>query len=173
MAAGVRRALWPLTVPAWVLAADQACKAWLVTSLPYGSEETVVPGFFNLVHTRNRGVAFGFFSDAGPWSQRLLLGLVVLLVAFVAWQLALHRARPWPALGLGLILGGALGNLADRLVRGEVVDFLDFYLTWGGRAYHWPAFNLADASITLGAVVLLGWELVPQRGKGSDASGSR
>ncbi|MGC8915655.1 MAG: signal peptidase II [Thermoanaerobaculum sp.] len=173
MAAGVRRVLWPLTVPAWVLAADQASKAWLVASLPYGGERNVWPGFFNLVHTRNRGVAFGFFSDAGPWSQRVLLGLVVLLVAFVAWQLALQRARPWPALGLGLILGGALGNLADRLVRGEVVDFLDVYVVLSGKAYHWPAFNLADASITLGAVVLLGWELLPHGGKGSDASGSR
>lgn len=146
-------------LPALVVVLDQLTKLWLVASLPYGSQTTVVPGFFDLVHTRNRGVAFGLFAQAGPFSQVVLLLLVVVLVVFVAWQLFHQRERWAPRVGLGLVLGGALGNVLDRLVRGEVVDFLDFYLSWGGRSYHWPAFNIADASITLGALWLLGFEL--------------
>lgn len=155
-----------------VLVLDQLTKLWLVTSLPYGSQKTVVPGFFDLVHTRNRGVAFGLFSKAGPFSQTLLLVLVVVLVGFVAWQLCLHRDRLAPRVGLSLILGGALGNLVDRVLRGEVVDFLDLYVSWGGRTYHWPAFNVADASITLGALWLLGFELL-FTGVGDHASNPR
>ncbi|MEW5877891.1 MAG: signal peptidase II [Acidobacteriota bacterium] len=146
-------------LPVLVVVLDQLTKLWLVASLPYGSQKTVIPGFFDLVHTRNRGVAFGLFAQAGPFSQVVLLLLVVVLVVFVAWQLVNHRQRLAPRVGLGLILGGALGNLLDRLIRGEVVDFLDFYLSWGGRSYHWPAFNVADASITLGALWLLAFEL--------------
>jgi len=146
-------------LPVLVVVLDQLTKLWLVASLPYGSQKTVIPGFFDLVHTRNRGVAFGLFAQAGPFSQVVLLLLVVVLVVFVAWQLVHHRQRLAPRVGLGLILGGALGNLLDRLIRGEVVDFLDFYLSWGGRSYHWPAFNVADASITLGALWLLAFEL--------------
>lgn len=167
MAAGIT--VRPFLVPAAVLVADQASKAWLVASLPYGGQKTVVGGLFDLVHTRNRGVAFGLFAQAGPFSQALLLALVLVLVVFVAWQLVQNRGRLWPSAGLGLILGGALGNLTDRLLRGEVVDFLDFYLAWGGRTYHWPAFNLADASITVGALVLLAFELVGKDGKGGHA----
>lgn len=155
-----------------VLLLDQATKLWLVSFLPYGMQKTVIPGFFDLVHTRNRGVAFGLFSQGGPVSQAVLLVLVVLLVGFVAWQLLHHRHGFAPRVGLSLILGGALGNLADRLLRGEVVDFLDFYLSFGGRSYHWPAFNVADASITLGALWLLGFELFFAR-VGDHASDSR
>ncbi len=142
-----------------VVVLDQLTKLWLVAALPYGMQKTVIPGFLDLVHTRNRGVAFGLFSQAGPFSQTVLLSLVVVLVIFVFWQLFLHRERFAPRVGLSLILGGALGNLVDRLLRGEVVDFLDFYVSWGGRSYHWPAFNVADASITLGALWLLAFEL--------------
>lgn len=159
-------------LPVLVVVLDQLTKLWLVASLPYGSQKTVIPGFFGLVHTRNRGVAFGLFAQAGPFSQGVLLLLVAVLVVFVAWQLFHHRQRLAPRVGLGLILGGALGNLLDRLLRGEVVDFLDFYLSWGSRSYHWPAFNLADASITLGALWLLGFELLFAKA-GDHASHSR
>lgn len=159
-------------LPVLVVVLDQLTKLWLVASLPYGMQKTLVPGFFDLVHTRNRGVAFGLFSQAGSWSQGVLLVLVVVLVGFVAWQLFLHRHSLPPRVGLSLILGGALGNLLDRLLRGEVVDFLDFYVTWGGRSYHWPAFNVADASITVGALWLLGLELFFAR-VGNHASDSR
>ncbi|GBC78969.1 Lipoprotein signal peptidase [bacterium HR09] len=158
-ASSVRAFFRTLGLAGAVVALDQLSKLWLVASLPYGTQKTVVPGFFDLVHTRNRGVAFGLFSQAGPWSQAVLLVLVVALVGFVAWQLFLQRHRWAARVGLSLIFGGALGNLADRLLRGEVVDFLDFYLSWGGRSYHWPAFNVADASITLGALWLLAFEL--------------
>lgn len=171
MAAGVTGRV--LAVPVAVLVADQAVKAWLVASLPYGAQRPIVDGFCNLVHTRNRGVAFGLFAQGGALSQTLLVVVVVVLVVFVAWQLLLHRHRFWPRLGLGLILGGALGNLTDRILRGEVVDFLDVYLTWGGRTYHWPAFNLADASITVGALLLVALELWGKDGKGGYAPDPR
>lgn len=142
-------------VPTLVLVLDQLSKFWVVSSLPYGGRRSLVPGFCQLVHTTNRGVAFGLFADAGPLSQLLLLVLILALVAFVGWQLWQHRESPGLRWALGSILGGALGNLADRLLRGEVVDFLDLYVSISGRTYHWPAFNLADSAITLGALALL------------------
>ncbi len=144
-----------LLVPTLVLVLDQMSKVWVVASLPYGSHLSLVPGFCQLVHTTNRGVAFGLLADTGPLSQVLLLVLILALVAFVGWQLWQHRESPGLRWALGSILGGALGNLADRLLRGEVVDFLDMYVVISGRAYHWPAFNLADSAITLGALALL------------------
>jgi signal peptidase II len=153
------KVLWRiLAIPLGVLVLDQASKLWVVEALPYGGQKPVIPGFFHLVHTRNRGIAFGLFADGGPGAQALLLTLIGLLLAFVVWQLCQHHGALGPRLGLGLILGGALGNLADRLLRGEVVDFLDFFVVLAGKAYHWPAFNLADAAITLGAIGLLLWE---------------
>lgn len=153
-----------LLVPLVVLLLDQLTKLWVVARLPYGARRQVWGGFFDLVHVRNRGVAFGLFADGGPVSQAVLLLLVVLLSAFVAGQLWRLREQRFFAWALGLILGGACGNLADRLLRGEVVDFLDFYLTVGGKAHHWPAFNLADAAVSVGAVLLLGAELLHRPG---------
>lgn len=144
-----------LAIPLVVLAVDQLTKLWLVATLPYEGEVPVIGGFFHLIHTHNRGVAFGLFADGGKVLQALVLISVILLLGFVAWQLWLHREQVASRIALGLILGGGLGNIVDRLVRGEVVDFLDFYLQMGGRAYHWPAFNLADAAITVGALLLL------------------
>lgn len=157
-------------VPLAVLFLDQLTKLWVVKTLPYGAQRRIIEGFFNLVHGRNRGVAFGLFADGGPVSQLLLLLLVVLLSLFVAVELWRLRHQPLPSWALGLILGGACGNLADRLFRGEVVDFLDFYLHLGGKAYHWPAFNVADTAVSVGAVLLLGAELL--RRPASTASGA-
>lgn len=141
--------------PLAVLVLDQLTKLWLVSSLPYGGDVPVIHGFFHLIHTRNRGVAFGLLGHGGEVLQTLLLVSVMLLLGFVAWQLWRHRGQVLNRTALGLILGGGLGNVVDRLVRGEVVDFLDFYLQVGDRAYHWPAFNVADAAITSGALLLL------------------
>lgn len=138
-----------------VLVLDQLTKLWLVTTLPYGGDVPVIHGFFHLIHTRNRGVAFGLLAHSGEVLQTLLLISVMLLLGFVAWQLWLHRGQAFSRTALGLILGGGLGNVMDRLVRGEVIDFFDFYIQLGGRAYHWPAFNVADAAITSGALLLL------------------
>jgi signal peptidase II len=151
---------WAALVAALVAAADQLTKAWVVATLPLGEEHEVVGGLVRLVHTGNRGVAFGMLGSAGPAVQIAVLLTVVLVVVLLARQLARGGGDGPTAFGLALVLGGALGNLADRVFRGEVVDFLDFYVRLGGREHHWPAFNLADSCITVGAALVIVAELL-------------
>ncbi|MBY0242355.1 MAG: signal peptidase II [Burkholderiaceae bacterium] len=114
--------------------------------------DAVVPvtGFFNLVHRWNTGAAFSFLADADGWQRYFLSALALIVAAALTWMLSRPRPRS-EALAYALILGGALGNAADRIVRGYVVDFLDFH--WHG--WSWPAFNLADAGICVGAALLI------------------
>ncbi len=130
-----------------VLVLDQVTKVALRSLVPPGGEIVVVPGFFSLVHVWNPGVAFGLFADHPSWG-RYLLSLVNLLAFFLLYRLSRKGRSP---LWCGLVAGGALGNLLDRLLYGRVFDFLDFHL----GPYHWPAFNLADAAISLGVLGLL------------------
>jgi len=132
-----------------VLIADQAAKAWLSWSLPLGSGRKLTP-FLNLVHVRNPGAAFGLGSGAlAAW---LMIGLTLLgLAVLVLWALKAPPRSAWGRLGLGLALGGAAGNLVDRIRLQAVIDFLDFH--WG--RLHWPAFNLADAALTSGLILLV------------------
>lgn len=136
-----------------VLILDQATKFWVASALPIWATRTVIPGFFNLVHVLNKGAAFGFLNDMDAvWRPYFFLAVTALAIVLI-----LHLLRTVPRedrvlfTALGLILGGALGNMVDRIRLGEVVDFLDFYIS----AYHWPAFNVADISISLGSVLLL------------------
>jgi signal peptidase II len=134
--------------------------------LPLGAQVPVIKGFFNLVHIHNRGAAFGLLSNLSPHFAWLFFiattTLVLLVVGVLWWRLP---DRDWPAaLGYSFIMTGALGNLIDRVRLGEVIDFLDFYL---GR-HHWPAFNVADSLVCLGAGVLI-WVVLTE-GKGEDAS---
>lgn len=130
------------TVALGVLALDQASKAIVNAALERGEETSLAFGF-ELVHVRNEGIAFGLFDDGGA----LLVAVTALtLVLFVAW-FASQPSRPWLWLGVGLLAGGALGNLVDRIRGGGVTDFLD--------PPAWPAFNIADAAITGGVVVLI------------------
>lgn len=147
MPADSRGAWYGLAIAAALL--DQLSKLLVVRTMPYG-EVIPLTGFFNLVHARNPGAAFSFLADAGGW-QRYFLIVVTVLIS--AWLVVMLWRRPprHEALSLALILGGALGNLADRVNRGFVVDYLDFH--WGTR--HWPAFNLADVWITSGVALLL------------------
>jgi len=153
-----------------VVLLDQLTKAWVVAALPYGAQRDVVSGFFRLVHSRNRGIAFGLFGSSGPLVQTLLLAVVVAVVGVLAWQLLRGDGDRLAGLGLSLVLGGALGNLADRLVRGEVVDFLDVYLRIGGREHVWPTFNVADSCITVGAALVILAELLATRRKHAAAT---
>lgn len=151
-----RRWCGPLAALA-VVAADRASKLCVASSLELWSSRTVVPGFFDLVHSRNRGMAFGLLNDGATHATRLLLiAASIAVLAFLA-QLTL---RAWRETGdavplpLFLVLGGATGNLWDRVQHGYVVDFLDFHLA----GWSWPAFNVADSAITIGALWLL-WEM--------------
>ena len=143
---------------------DQIGKAIVVSRMAFG-ESISITEFFNLVHARNTGAAFSFLADAGGW-QRYFLTAIALVIS--AWIVLMLRRRPpmVEAVGLALVLGGALGNVVDRVARGHVVDYLDFY--WG--VMHWPAFNLADTFITTGVVLLL---FGMGRSSGSDLRPSR
>ena len=152
-----------------VFVADQASK-WLVTqSIVLHESVAVIPGFFRLTHVVNRGAAFGLLSDS-EWNVAILIlfSLVALaVVSTLLWRNS-HRVSP-TGFGLALILGGAVGNLWDRLLDGHVVDFLDFHL----GAYHWPAFNVADSAIVLGALLLVGEILFAKSAAGEKALSRR
>jgi signal peptidase II len=135
-----------------VLVVDFLTKRWIEASLAPGAVVPVTP-FFNLVLTFNRGAAFSLFADASGWQREFFIGIAVAASALILYLLHRHRGEFLLCLALGLILGGALGNLWDRITLGHVVDFLDFHLA----GYHWPAFNVADAAITCGALTLL-WD---------------
>jgi signal peptidase II len=111
-------------------------------------EEKPVTGFFNLVLAYNRGAAFSFLADSGGW-QRYLFGAIALIaVGFIIYLLRKNAGQRMFCWALALIMGGALGNLIDRIAHGHVIDFLDFYLASVG---HFPAFNIADSAICIGA----------------------
>ncbi|WP_159330328.1 signal peptidase II, partial [Klebsiella pneumoniae] len=116
----------------------------IIRTFAYGEQVEITP-FFNLVHVLNPGAAFSFLANAGGWQRYFFITLGLAVSAWLGRMLCQQRPR-LEAMGYSLILGGALGNVADRVLRGQVVDFLDFH--W--RLAHWPAFNLADVAITIG-----------------------
>jgi len=141
-----------LLVAVGIFLADRVSKWTVMHTLMLGETRRIVPGLFNLTHLRNRGAAFGLFADAE--STVVVFFLIAFSVAALVLVLVLlwrGTTSPWAGAGLSLILGGAMGNLVDRLRDGGVVDFLDFHL----GSYHWPAFNVADSAIVVGAAVLM------------------
>jgi signal peptidase II len=142
---------WWYLIALIVLVLDQLTKTWVIAEFYLGQRE-IITSFFNLVHVHNYGAAFSFLSDAGGWQRWFFAALsAVVSAVIVVWISRLPKTRWIEGLALALILGGALGNLYDRLVLGYVVDFLDFH--WSGS--HFPAFNVADSGITTGAVLLI------------------
>jgi len=136
-----------------VFALDRLTK-WMVERLvSFSDTHTVIPGFFDIVHSQNRGVAFGMLNDStSEWRTVGLIALsaiAVIVVSFVLWRA--RRLDPLPLWGLALILGGAAGNVYDRIVWGQVTDFLEFYI----GQYHWPTFNVADSAIVIGSGLFL------------------
>src|SRR5436309_1571641 len=133
-----------------VVLADQLTKAMVLSRFVLG-ERLELTGFFNMVLVYNKGAAFSFLSDAAGWQTPLLIGFALVAIGIVGTLLVRSPGRRMLCTGLGLILGGALGNLIDRLRFGQVVDFLDFH----AQGWHWPAFNVADSAITLGAALII------------------
>jgi signal peptidase II len=137
----------------FVIALDRTTKWTIAHRLSLHDSIPVIPGFFRIVHTENPGAAFGIFADSpSPWRTGLLIGfsvIALLVVSALLWKNN-HR-QTTTGIGLSLILGGAVGNLWDRVVAHRVVDFLLFYI---GR-YQWPAFNVADSAIVVGAGLLV------------------
>lgn len=136
-----------------VILLDQATKLAVIATLRLYDSVAVIPGFFNLVHVRNRGIAFGLLSQlSAVWSTVLLSATTAAaVILLVLWFGRLGAGDTRTAFGLSLIIGGAVGNLIDRLRLGEVVDFLDFYV----GSFHWPAFNVADSAVTVGTFWIL------------------
>lgn len=145
-----------------ILVIDQLSK-WAIIHQFALHDSITVTSFFNLVRVHNEGAAFSFLADAGGWQRWLLCGIAVAAVIFMGWMLRGARGNTAMSLALSLVVGGAMGNLIDRLLFGYVVDFLQFHWSFleplfkGG---YFPSFNVADSAITLGATLLIGTELL-------------
>ncbi|MGL5949439.1 MAG: signal peptidase II [Aeromonas sp.] len=149
--------LW-LSAATFVL--DQASKWAVLKLLPFGYPGVEITPFFNLVHVYNKGAAFSFLADQGGWQRWFFAALAFAVCSLLGYWLKQQSCRErLSGCAYALIIGGALGNVFDRLVHGHVVDFLDFY--W--EKLHWPAFNLADSFIFIGAALLILEGLRPSR----------
>lgn len=136
-----------------VFIADVTIKLIVMDKMGYGWDNRIeVMPFFNLLYVHNYGAAFSFLSDQEGWQRWLFTGIAFAVTSMLAyWMRALPATDKWNNIAYTLIIGGALGNVFDRIVHGFVVDYLDFY--WG--TYHWPAFNLADSAICIGAAMII------------------
>ncbi|PPE69868.1 lipoprotein signal peptidase [Caldimonas thermodepolymerans] len=151
--------VWPwLGIALVVILLDQFTKTLILGYYTPG-QGTPVTSFFNIVRVHNTGAAFSFLAGASGWQRWFFIGLGLAAAAFIVFMLRRHGHQRLFAWALALILGGALGNVIDRALHGYVVDFLDFH--WGGR--HFPAFNIADSAITVGAALLILDELLRVR----------
>ena len=148
-----------LALAALIVAVDQLAKYAVTRSFAVGETVTVTP-FLNLVLVHNPGAAFSFLSDQSGWQRGMFIAIALAASAWIVYLLGKHPRERLFALSLTLVLGGALGNVIDRILFGAVIDFADFH-GWG---YHWPAFNVADSAITCGAV-LLAWDALRPRQK--------
>jgi signal peptidase II len=134
----------------FVFLSDQLTKTLIIKNIP-DDQFFRINSYFYIVHFKNQGAAFSFLSDAGGW-QRYFLSIVAAIASvFIIFMIKKHKNELYTALGLSLILGGALGNLFDRLSLGHVTDFLYFHF----NDYYWPAFNVADSAITIGLVIMI------------------
>lgn len=146
----LRRMLPWLGIAVVVIVLDQLTKYWIHQTLAYGQTIEMLP-FFNLVLVYNPGAAFSFLSDQPGWQRSVFIAIATLASGWVLYLLARYPHKRLFSFALALILGGAVGNLIDRIVFGAVIDFVDIHVA----GYHWPAFNVADSSITCGAALLI------------------
>jgi signal peptidase II len=141
-----------------ILIADQFTKVLILGYYQLG-DGTLVTSFFNIVRVHNTGAAFSFLASAGGWQRWFFTVLGICAALFILWMLKSHSGQRLFSFALACILGGAVGNVIDRVLYGYVVDFLDFH--W--RGMHFPAFNIADSAITIGAIALILDELLRVR----------
>ena len=158
-AASRSASLWPwLAWAVLLVVADQFTKTLILGYYRLG-DATYVTSFFNIVRAHNTGAAFSFLADAGGWQRWLFTGIGVAATIFIVWQLRAHPGQKLFSFALSSILGGAVGNVVDRLMHGYVVDFLQFHYA----GWYFPSFNLADSAITVGAACLILDELLRVR----------
>ncbi len=161
---------WLVMVIVLVLVGDQAAKHAIEKYTPADYFHVVIPGLLNLIHTHNPGVAFSMFANAhSPVVRFLLVLFSVAVIVFLFWLLAAERAGGrMGQIGMALIIGGAVGNVLDRLTRRGVTDFIDLHV----GSYHWPTFNVADSAIVAGAALVL-LELFRDWNRPADRKGAR
>ena len=143
----------PVGIAVTVVIVDQLTKLWIMATFTLHEQQNIIPGFFDLVYVTNTGAAFGFLAGSKTWLRQaffVAVAILAIIVIVFAYGHLKKQAKIF-IYALGLIAGGAVGNLIDRLRFGSVVDFLDFYL----GSYHWPAFNVADSAITVGVTLFL------------------
>jgi signal peptidase II len=141
-----------------IILVDQFTKV-LILGYYHLGDSTYVTSFFNVVRAHNRGAAFSFLSDASGWQRWFFTAIGFVAAAVIIWMLRSHAGQKLFSFALACILGGAIGNVVDRMAHGYVIDFLDFH--WAGM--HFPAFNVADSAITLGAICMILDELMRVR----------
>jgi len=165
------RSALPWITAALVVVADRATKLLVLERFEVGSWTQIFPGFA-LTHVHNTGIAFSLFSEGGWLSRALLHGVILTAVVLIAWMARRHgHHRVMAGFAFGLILGGAVGNLIDRVLYGWVIDFIHLWVRIGDRTWSWPDFNIADSAITVGAVLLILNEVLDgRRGDGAHAS---
>ena len=140
-----------LSITGLVIVLDQVSKWWMLSWLSLYETVAIMP-YFNLTMAHNYGAAFSFLAQAGGWQRWFFIGLAVIIsVVLLVWLAKLKPTAKLEAISLSLILGGAIGNVIDRIMYGYVIDFLDIYI----GTSHWPAFNIADSAICIGAVLLI------------------
>ena len=153
--------LW-LGLAVLVLLADQLTKTLIIGSFQLGDSRTLT-SYFNLVRVHNTGAAFSFLSSASGWQRWFFVGLGLVATVAIVWMLKRHGSQRLFSFALSMILGGALGNVIDRLLHGHVIDFLQFHWDWLSPVFaggYFPSFNVADSAITLGAICLILDELL-------------
>lgn len=154
-----------LALSALVIALDQATKAWVLADLPEYTAIPVIEGFWNWYRTYNTGAAFSFLSDAGGWQKYFFTALAIGISGMLGWWLSRTARGDWKsALPYSLVIGGAIGNVIDRLVHGHVVDFIQ----WHYQDHYWPAFNVADMAIVGGAIGIALFGLLGGQGGKTD-----
>ena len=143
----------PVGIAAAVVLLDQLTKLWIMATFALHEQLNIIPGFFNLIHVTNTGAAFGFLAGSKTLLRQVFfVGVAVMALVIMVFVYGhLKKQGKLFVYALGLIAGGAVGNLIDRLRFGSVIDFLDFYI----GSYHWPAFNVADSAITIGVGLFL------------------
>ena len=150
--------IWPWLLWALVIiGVDQVTKQMILNHYQYG-DWTPITSFFNIVRAHNTGAAFSFLADGSGWQRWFFVAIAIVATILIVWQLRKHPEQKMFCLSLSSILGGAIGNVVDRLQHGYVVDFLDFHWNFLSPLFHqghFPAFNIADTAITIGAICLI------------------